>query len=246
MIALIPARGGSKRIRRKNTRVLAGHSLLAYTITAALESGVFAEVYVSTEDGEIERIALSYGAEVVLRPAAFAADDSPDIEWVRHALLTCQLGEGTESWALLRPTSPFRSAETIRRAVSQWTAYGHDYHSLRAVEPVSQHPGKMWRMVVQPEQPGRIVPFCTYDLVDPPAHSRSTQSLPRVYVQNASLEIAWVETVTQRNSISGDRVMPFLTEGYEGFDLNSRDDWLFAEMLVERGLASLPNAVQVQ
>src|SRR4029078_8854885 len=123
-IALIPARHGSKRVPGKNTRVLNGHPTLAYTIAPAIESGVFDAVIVSTDSEETAAIARHYGAEVpFLRPAAFASDTSPDIEWVGYTLR--ELGRRGRQWdafSLLRPTSPFSTAETIRRAWQSFTS----------------------------------------------------------------------------------------------------------------------------
>ena len=145
IFALIPARSGSKRIQGKNIRPLHGHPLLAYTVAAALESGIFARVLVSTESEEIAEIARHYGAEVpFLRSQALAGDLSPDIDWVRDLLVRLQAeGPICDCFSLLRPTSPFRQAATIRRAWAQFlAAAGVD--SLRAVERCKQHPGKMW------------------------------------------------------------------------------------------------------
>jgi len=111
-VAFIPARHGSKRVPGKNTRPLAGHPLLAYTVAPALESGVFSSVIVSTDSEETAVIARHYGAEVpFLRPAAFSGDTSPDIEWLEHALTELQRqGRAWDAFSLLRPTSPFRTA----------------------------------------------------------------------------------------------------------------------------------------
>src|SRR5688500_6663767 len=140
VVALIPARHGSKRVPGKNIRLLNGHPLLAYTIRAAIDSGVFDAVIVSTDSQETAEMARRYGAEVpFLRPAEFAGDTSPDIEWLEHLLKT--LGAAGRSWdafSLLRPTSPFRTAATIRRAWNLFTSQtGVD--SLRAVELCTQH-----------------------------------------------------------------------------------------------------------
>ncbi len=234
--ALIPARGGSKRVSGKNVRPLAGHPLLAYTIAAARDSGVFGAVVVSTDSPAIADVALHYGAEVpFLRPPEMSGDLSPDIEWVRHALDGLErAGRSWDCFSLLRPTSPFRRAETIHRA---WRRFGaaQGIDSLRAVEPCRQHPGKMW--VVQGEG---ITPLLAGGPTDPPWHSTPYQALPRVYVQNASLEIAWRRTVHETASIAGRTVLPFFTEGYEGFDVNEPRDWWYAEHLLNTGEASLP------
>lgn len=235
-VALVPARAGSKRVERKNVRSLAGHPLLAYTVSAARQSGVFTSVIVSTDSDEIAEIARHYGAEVpFLRPTSMAGDVSPDIEWVRFTLdALARAGRTWDCFSLLRPTSPFRQPATIRRAWSVFLAAG-DVDSLRAVELCRQHPGKMW--VVQGD---RIVPLLSDGPTDPPWHSTPYQALPRVYAQNASLEIAWCRTVTETGSIAGRRVVPFLTEGHEGLDLNDASDWWYAEHLVTTGEAVLP------
>jgi CMP-N,N'-diacetyllegionaminic acid synthase len=234
--ALVPARAGSKRVPGKNIRPLAGHPLLAYTIAAARESGIFAGVIVSTDSPEIAEIAQYYGAESpFLRPAAMASDVSPDIEWVRYTLETLdRAGRRSDCFSLLRPTSPFRQATTIRRAWRHFIAAG-TVDSLRAVELCRQHPGKMW--VIEGD---RMTPLLTDGPADPPWHSTPYQALPKVYVQNASLEIAWTRTVTEMGSIAGRQIRPFLTEGYEGFDVNEPRDWWYAEHLVATGEAMLP------
>lgn len=219
--------------------------MLAYTIAPALESGVFDSVIVSTDSEEIAAVARHYGAEVpFLRPAAFASDTSPDIEWLEHALTELKRqGRTWEAFSLLRPTSPFRTAATIRRAWAKFASQdGVD--SLRAVETCTQHPGKMW--VVRGD---RMFPLLPFELAAPkphggeggqPWHSTPYQALPTVYVQNASLEIAWTRVVFDRRTIAGDVVVPFVTESYEGFDINDPADWMIAERLLADGAVQLP------
>ena len=239
-VAFIPARQGSKRVPGKNVRVLGGHPMLAYTIAPALESGVFESVIVSTDSEEIAAIARHYGAEVpFLRPSQFAGDTSPDIEWLEHTL--SELKRHSRVWdcfSLLRPTSPFRSAGTIRRA---WATFaGQDgVDSLRAVEKCAQHPGKMWVL-----KDNRMYPLLTSP-ADQPWHSTPYQALPPVYVQNASLEIAWTRIVFEQRTIAGDVLVPFLTEGNEGFDINDEHDWMIAEQLLADGTVTLPPVAQV-
>ena len=143
-----------------------------------------------------------------------------------------------DEFAILRPTSPFRSAETIRRAFRVWnTDETGAYTSLRAVQPVGEHPGKMWKMSHGYLEPMMLQPD------DPPWHSSQMASLPKVYVQNASLEIAWTSTAMM-GSIAGDAIMPFLTFYPEGFDINTEYDFLVAELMVERGDAALPEVTK--
>jgi CMP-N,N'-diacetyllegionaminic acid synthase len=154
---------------------------------------------------------------------------------VRHALGQLrQEGRTYSCFSILRPTSPFRSSATIRRA---WDCFGalHDVDSLRAVELCRQHPGKMWRL-----RGDRMVPLLDGGPVNPPWHSMAYQALPEVFVQNASLEIAWTRVPMEEGTIAGTVIAPFLTEGYEGMDLNDTRDWWYAEHLVSSGAACLP------
>jgi len=235
-IALIPARSGSKRVVDKNIRELAGHPMLAYSIAAAVQSGVFAKVIVSTDSERYAEIARRYGAEVpFLRAAEIADDKSADIEWVESTLRRLrEAGHEFDCFSILRPTSPFRLPETIRRAWREFLAEdGVD--SLRAVEKCEQHPGKMW--VVRGTRMSPLLPLGPAEL---PWHSTQYAALPEVFVQNASLEIAWTRVVTETRTISGHVLMPFLTHGSEGLDVNNETDWWHVNYLIEHGEAVLP------
>ncbi len=236
IIALIPARSGSKRVPNKNVRPLAGHPVIAYSIAAAAHSGIFSSIVVSTDSAEYADIARYYGAAVpFLRPRDFAGDLSPDIEWVEYTLKRLRdEGQNYDCFSILRPTSPFRQADTIRRAWREFLA-GEGVDSLRAVEKCKQHPGKMW--VVRGK---RMMPLLPLSPAEQPWHSSQYQSLPEVYVQNASLEIAWTRVVFQGRTIAGNVLMPFFTQGYEGYDVNQPMDWKIAEELVRIGQAYLP------
>ena len=236
IVGLIPARAGSKRVSDKNIRPLADHPVIAYTIAAALQSEIFAAVIVSTDSPQYAEIARHYGAEVpFLRPAEFAGDFSPDIEWVEYTLERLRsTGRSYDCFSILRPTSPFRLPETIRRAWREFLAE-EGVDSLRAVEKCRQHPGKMW--VVRER---RMLPLLPLGPAEQPWHSSQYQSLPEVYVQNASLEIARSRVVFEGRTIAGTVLMPFFTKGYEGFDVNNPYDWDLAEHLVWEGRARLP------
>jgi N-acylneuraminate cytidylyltransferase len=232
----VPAREGSKRVRHKNVATFAGHPLLAYTIAAARASGVFDAVVVSTDSERYANVARHYGAEVpALRPVALAGDSSPDIEWVEHMLDRLETdGRSFDVFSILRPTSPFRQPDTIQRA---WKAFLDDpgADSLRAVEKCQQHPAKMWI-----KRGNRLLPLLPFGPEEQPWHSSQYPTLPVVYVQNASLEIAWTRVVRSSRTIGGVNIVPFVTEDFEGFDVNQPYDWDLAELLVMRGEAVLP------
>lgn len=221
MVALIPARAGSKRCPGKNTRLLNGHPLIAYTIAAARESGVFDEIYVCSDDPAANGFAIQNGVTVMFREPS--SDDQADIVWVKEALA----GVECDAFAILRPTSPFRTAATIRRCFEQFKK--DESHSTRAVSLAPVHPGKMWWN----NGPGYpMTPVCDAKRSDgTPWHSCPTQTLPPVYIQNASLEMAWTYVVNSFGTISGRKISPFLTEGYEGFDINTESDWAMAEVI---------------
>jgi N-acylneuraminate cytidylyltransferase len=224
MVAFVPARAGSKRVPGKNIRPLAGHPLILYTLAAARQSGVFSEIWTVTEDDEIANIA-QVNSGIITRSKESAADDAPDILWVREALKQVEC----DAFAILRPTSPFRTAETIKRAHYQFT---HDEaHSLRAVQPASETPYKMWTCVGAGYP---MMPLLSQSALLP-EHSMPTQTLPKVYIQNASLEMAWAYVIPAFGTISGRKVSPFFTEGWEGFDINTEADWTEAEWLAPTG-----------
>jgi CMP-N,N'-diacetyllegionaminic acid synthase len=235
-VALIPARSGSQRIPHKSIKVLHEHPLLAYSISAARDSGVFDDVVCVTDSAEYASIARYYGAEVpVLRPEETATSTSPDINWVKWVLTELAADNRTyECFSILRPTSPFRTPATIQRAWKQF-AYDPDAHSLRAVTRCTEHPGKMWNI-----SGNRMTPFTTNSIDGVPWHSNQYASLPEIYVQDASLEIARTSVVSEFNSISGEVITPFLSINREGFDINTEDDWVLAEHYVHQNPEILP------
>ena len=241
MVALIPARAGSRRIPGKNTKLLAGHPLIAYTIAAAQQSGVFTYIAIAADDESALSLAQVWSVTRIWREPA--SDDQPDIVWVRQALSNFRNDNTSfgrpEAFAILRPTSPFRTADTIRRAFEQFHAMGDCCDSLRAVEPVKQHPYKMW-ICAGPGYP--ITPLHPGAHPDgTPWHSSPTQSLSTVYVQNSSLEMAWTRCVEVFGTISGRKVAPFFTQRFEGFSIDYPEDWARAEHLIATGQVKLPD-----
>lgn len=211
--------------------------MLAYTVRAAIDSGVFDAVICATDSPEYAKVAMYYGAEVpVLRPLEISSDKSPDIEWVVWMLnqLKAQ-GRSYEIFSILRPTSPFRLPQTIQRA---WNAFSADpkADSLRAIEKCKQHPGKMW--VVSGQRMLPVMPFANGTTA---WHSSQYTALPEIYAQDASLEIAWSRIALEQNTIAGEGIIPFISQGFEGFDINEPVDWILAEHFLANGEARLPS-----
>jgi CMP-N,N'-diacetyllegionaminic acid synthase len=234
-VAFVPARSGSERVPGKNVRPLAGHPLLAYAIETALQSGVFERVLVSTDSEEIADVARWYGADVpFLRPPEYATSTSPDAEWLAFTLEG--LEESYDLFAIVRATNPFRGPDTVRRGLDRLLEIP-EADSLRAVELVKQHPGKMW---VLAEDGRTMSPLLDQSQLDVAWHAGQYQALPPVYSQNSALEIAWTRVVSETGTREGRVVAPFLTEGYEGFNVDDEEDWERAERLVVSRAATLP------
>ena len=234
-VALIGARSGSERVRGKNVRRLAGHPLLAYAVETARQAGVFERIVVSTDSEEIAKVARWYGADVpFLRPSEYATSTSPDIEWIAWTLPRLEVRY--DLFAIVRATNPFRGPEVIRRGLEQLLATA-EADSIRAVERVKQHPGKMWEITID----GRtMTPLLDQSHLDVAWHAGQYQALPPVYVQNSALEIAWARVVEATGTREGRIQAPFLTEGLEGFNIDDEDDFARAEELLASGRAVLP------
>jgi len=233
LTALIPARSGSQRIKNKNLTKIEGHPLIAYTISAAIRSNIFDRIVVSTDSSEIAETSRRYGAEVPkLRNTEFAGNLSPDIEWSRETALEWLDLDGKDNFAILRPTSPLRKPQTIVEAY-QIFEKNEDADSLRAIKPVREHPGKMWRKeeddTIYPYKEGINLITNTFN------HSSPLQSLEPLWIQDASLEISRVKNISESNSISGNKVIGFEMPGYEGFDLNFKEDFILLCKLIEDG-----------
>ncbi len=233
-IALIGARSGSERVVGKNVRRLAGHPLLAYAIETARRADVFDRILVSTDSEQIAQVARWYGADVpFLRPEEYATSTSPDIEWIAWTLP--QLDERYDLFAIVRATNPFRGPDAIRRGLDQLLGTP-EADSIRAVELVKQHPGKMWVI----DEVGRLMrPLLDQSHLDVAWHAGQYQALPPVYVQNSALEIAWTRVVEATGTREGVIQAPFLTEGHEGLNIDDEDDFARAEELVASGRARL-------
>jgi N-acylneuraminate cytidylyltransferase len=209
VLALIPARGGSKGIPRKNVLVLDGKPLIAYSIEHARASRRISRVLVSTDDEEIARVARDWGAEVpFIRPDDLATDLSPDIDVFRHALdwLADREGYRPDLVVHLRPTGPIRQVELVDEAIDRLQA-DPSADAIRSVSVALQTPYKMWRLMPD----GRMEPALRVEgLTD--AQSRPRQQLPVVYWQNGYVDVLRPRAIFEKGSMWGDRVLPFLVD----------------------------------
>jgi N-acylneuraminate cytidylyltransferase len=231
VLALIPARGGSKSIPRKNIRSLAGHPLIAFSIAAGLAAESVTRVIVSTDDQEIASVACRYGAETpFLRPAELAGDETPDLPVFQQALAWLEKNEAyrPEMVVQLRPTSPFRRAWHIDQAVARLLDRP-EADSVRTVCIPFQNPFKMWR--IAPD--GTLHPLIETGI--PEAYNLPRQALPEVYWQTGYVDVAWADTIREKNSMTGENILPLVIGQEEWIDIDSPDDWRRAERLLESG-----------
>ncbi len=232
-VALIPARQGSKRIKNKNIINLNGHPLMAYTIKSAIKSRLFDKVICVTDSLKYKKIAEKYGASVpFLRPRNISGKNSADINWVLWIMKKINLKNNYKIFSILRPTNPLRTEKVIREAFKIFLK--KDADSLRAVQPCLQHPYKMWK-----KKKNFIVPLLDSKSIIP-FHSRQYSDLPKIYCQNASIEIAWTKVLTRKfPSISGEKIIPFYSKNYEGFDINTPDDLYLLKTLLKNKIVKL-------
>ena len=224
VLAVVPSRGGSKSIPRKNLKSLGWIPLLAYSVAAGLESETVDRVLVSTDDPEIMRTAKRFGAEVPFqRPSDIADDQAPDLPVFQHALQWLSENEGYRPDLVvhLRPTSPFRPPKGVDEAV-KFFIRDPEADSLRAVIPSGQNPFKMWRI-----EAGRMVPLIPCGLYEP--YNQPRQLLPKTYWQTGLMEIIRSETILEKGSMTGDRILPWVTDPAYAVDLDNLFQWQLAE-----------------
>lgn len=231
VLALIPARGGSKSIPRKNIRLLAGRPLIAYSIAAGLAAASISRVIVSTDDPEIADISRRYGAETpFIRPQKHSQDNTPDLPVFQHALRWLEANEGyrPEIIVQLRPTSPFRRVSQIDGAVGCLQEHP-EADAVRTVCVPFQNPYKMWRI----EPGGRMQPLMATEFAEP--YNLPRQALPEVYWQTGYVDAARVHTLLIQGSMTGRHILPLVIDPSEWIDIDSPDDWRRAERLLESG-----------
>ncbi len=232
VLAIIPARGGSKSIPRKNIKPFAGHPLLAYSIAAGLQARTVTRVIVSTDDPAIAAVAREYGAEVpFLRPAHLAQDHTPDLPVFVHALTWLAEHEGyrPDLVVQLRPTSPIRPRDLVDRAVELLQAHP-EADSVRGVVPAGQNPHKMWR--VGPD--GRLIPLLTVPGIPEP-YNAPRQQLPPVYWQTGHIDVIYPRTMLEKHSMTGEVILPVFIDPRYTVDLDTPRDWERAEYLAVYG-----------
>jgi YrbI family 3-deoxy-D-manno-octulosonate 8-phosphate phosphatase len=229
VLVVIPARGGSKGLPRKNIRSFAGFPLIAYSIAAGLQAQSVTRTIVSTDDPEIAAVAREYGAEVpFLRPAEIAQDLTQDLPVFQHALrwLAEQEGYQPEVVVQLRPTSPIRPRPLVDEAVQLLLAHP-EVDSVRGIVPSGQNPHKMWKV----DQNGQMRPLLAVEGLAEP-YNAPRQALPATFWQTGHVDAIRPATILEKNSMSGTVILPVHIEPRYTVDIDSLFDLQRAEWLV--------------
>lgn len=230
VLAIIPARGGSKGVPGKNIKPLAGRPLIAYAIDNARQSKYIQRVIVSTDDPAIAETAQGLGAEVpFLRPTELASDTATDLPVFQHALgfLAQREGYRPEMVAHLRPTAPLRTATHVDAGIELLMA-NPEADAVRSVCPAPKHPCKMWKFTE-----GRLEPFLPASICGPEAYNLGRQQLPPAYIQNGSVDITRWRTVMEMNSMTGKRILGLLMAEHESVNIDTLLDFQLAETLLQ-------------
>jgi YrbI family 3-deoxy-D-manno-octulosonate 8-phosphate phosphatase len=233
ILAIIPARGGSKGIPGKNIRSFAGYPLIAYSIAAARQSKYVTRVIVSTDDESIAETARRFGAETpFLRPAEFAQDNSLDFPVYEHALLWLAEHENYHPDIViqLRPTSPIRPPDCVDNAIEILLQYP-EADCVRGVVPAGQNPHKMWRI---DEQSGVMKNLLDVSGIAEP-YNAPRQILPPIYWQTGHIDAIRSATILEKKSMSGDVIMPLVIDPRYTVDIDNLYDWQRYEHLFYEG-----------
>jgi len=221
-IAIIPARGGSKGIPKKNLRKLQGKPLIAHTIEQAFSCKYLDEVIVSTDDPEISDISKEYGAEIpFLRPKKLAEDDSSTIDVVMHSIDFLETNEYyPKTLVLLQPTSPLRTVEDIENALKLYIK--HDVDSVVSVSEFDHSP--YWSMKIENDylKPNFGEKFL----------KMRRQDLPQLYMPNGSIYISSPEDLRKFNGFFGDKIIPYIMPKERSVDIDTMLDFKLAELLL--------------
>lgn len=230
VLAIIPARGGSKRIPNKNIKPLLGKPLIAYSIEEAKKSKYIDRVIVSTDSESIKDASIRFGAEVpFLRPADISGDTSVDFDLFHHALLWFEKEEKylPDIIVQLRPTSPFRVVKNIDDAIELLAAHP-DADSVRTVTKPEQHPYKMYRY-----EEGRFLKPLLEIENEPEAFNLPEQKLPACVKHVGYVDCVWRKTLIEKKKMSGDKMLPlYIPNAVSG--INTPEDWEYYEYLIHK------------
>lgn len=219
IIAIIPARGGSKGIPGKNIKLLNNKPLIVYSIEQAHQSKYINEIIVSTDDENIANVAKLYGASVpYLRPKEISGDFATDYEFIKFHLDN-SIDTDIDYIVQLRPTYPLRKVEILDDCIEKMIN-NKDYDSLRTVIPTDKTPYKMYNI-----NNNLLLPLFkdVNDIKEP--YNQPRQILPKTYLHNGYIDIINVKSFLKLDSITGNNICPYILPKEEIFDIDTLDDW---------------------
>lgn len=227
VLAIVPARGGSKRVPGKNLRPLGDKSLVARSIEAARSAPSVAKVVVSSDDEAVLAIARAYPDVVALkRPAAISGDDAPAIDYVRHVFEALgPAGAAFDAVAIIQPSSPFTLSADIDATVAVLDAAPQADSAVSVVElEHAIHPAKLKRL-----EGTKLVPY-----LEAEAGRMAAHELPKVFVRNCSVYVTRRSCLDNKGSIIGDDSRAYVMPRERSLDINDEVDWSFAEFMHAR------------
>ncbi len=230
VLAIIPARGGSKGLPGKNIRLLGRHPLIAYSVASCLAAHTIDRIIVSTDNQEIADVACAYGAEApFLRPAELATDMAPDLPLFIHALQWLEREEGYRPSIVVqvRPTTPFRPHGLLDQSVTLLQSDARA-DSVRAVARPSQTPFKMWTC----DEKDYLHPLLDSEHAEP--YNMPRQLLPQVFWQTGHVDVIRRETILEKNSLTGERIKSVLVDSAFVVDIDRLEDLQYAEYMLSK------------
>jgi CMP-N-acetylneuraminic acid synthetase len=231
IIAIIPARGGSKGVPGKNVKLLGDLPLIAHTIREAQKVKAISRIIVNTDDADIASVSRAYGAEIFDRPKELAEDLTTDIDtFTQHLKVLSDQHELPDMIVDLRATAPLRRAHRIKEGIDLLVASGRTgADSVRAVSKASKHPYKMWQL-----SDAKLTPFLPESFTGmKEPYNAPRQILPKVYQNNGSMNAFWPETVLLKKSMTGDRIVGYAMEDWESVNIDTPLDFILAEELLK-------------
>ena len=226
IVAIIPARSGSKGIIHKNIQLYKNKPLIAHSIEIALQSKYINEVYVSTDSNEYKNISIQYGAKVIIRPKEIAHDLSPDIDVFQHFLENMNINNNIIPDIIihLRPTYPNRSLDLLNKSIETFIEKYNDYDSLRSVIKIDKTPYKMYFI-----HENILTPFIVNHefLIEP--YNQARQYFPETYLHNGCIDIVKTSCILEKKLLSGCKIYPFIMDSSESNDIDTIQDFIVSE-----------------
>jgi len=222
IVALVPARSGSKGIENKNIKIYKNKPLIVHSIEIALKSNYIHDVYVSTDSNEYKNIAIEYGAKVIIRPKEISDDLSSDIQAFQHFLQNIE--KIPDIIVHLRPTYPNRTIKLLNDTIDEFIKNYYHYDSLRTVIKIDKTPYKMYHI-----EDNQLIPIIKKHvfLIEP--YNQPRQYFSDTYLHNGCIDIVKTSCILEKNLLSGDKIYPFIMDPNESYDIDTITDFIISE-----------------